>query len=201
MIYVLQVFPYEMVKGCKVRFALCVFMIFVVCILSRNAYSGQQPNITLNKTADMFFGVISFDTTHSGTIQLGTNGSVSIIGGVGIAHDGGGNSGTVGVTGSVADVIEIKCDTTGKLRNSNNTLNMQNVEVAIDTGVVFGSGNSCQGIKNNDAAAITVDLAVNPTPTILIGGELSVTSNSLVSGTYDSQNGGGKAITVRVIYQ
>ena len=190
-----------MVRRYKIRFASCVFVIFVVCILSRDAYSGAAGTITLNKTADMFFGTVEYDATHSANVNLGTDGIVTLTAATGVAHDGNGNPATVTVTGSVADVIEVKCQNRLILRLGGKRINVRRTEVAIDTGVSFGNGGRCRGTGGGATPAAVVDLAVNPNPTVLIGGRAQIRNSNLDSGTYSSQNGGGRSMRLRVIYQ
>lgn len=174
------------------------FFILIVLFLASTPANAQ---IVLNKSSNMFFGTIGYDVPHSGTVTLGTNGSVNIIGGTGLAYNSGGYAGSVAVTGTPLDVVEIKCETSGKMRLGNNTLNVSNIEVAINTGVAFGAGQSCNGAKRRSTPATTVDLAATPNPNVLMGGQVVIGANSLLSGTYNTTSGGGQAIQLTVIYQ
>ena len=175
-----------------------MYRIFIfLCLISAPA----TAQIVLNKSSNMFFGTIGYDTPHSGTITLGTNGNVSIIGGTGLAYNSGAHAGSVMVVGTPMDVVEIKCETSGKMRLGNSNLNVTNIEVAVNSGVAFGAGQRCRGVKRRDTPATTIDLAGTPLPNILMGGEVFVGANSLLSGTYNTTSGGGQAIQLTVIYQ
>lgn len=178
-------------------------LVLVTGIIAACAASAA---IVLTLNSNINFGIIEYQTTHSGNISIGTNGAVTLTGS-GLMYDTGATPGRISVTPSPATgVLIIKCDSTAKLKsNTGNTiLNMNNIQVSVNSGVAYGSGSLCQGIKNSDPAATTVNLASSPAPIIYIGGNLVIPSNALTSAaatSYSSTNSGGKAVTVRVIYQ
>lgn len=156
--------------------------------------------VVLSKGDDIDFGFLEFDVTHSGTLQLGTNGVLNVTG-TGLASDLATSSGVVTVTAPATGIVEVRCTNTGKLKNGNSSLDLTGVEIAVNTGLPFGSGSACQGTRNNDPTAAVIDLAATPTPNILIGGQMSVPANSLNAGTYTSATGGGSAITLAITIQ
>ncbi len=178
---------------------LAFILILVAIFCTKSDISHAQ--ITLTKNSDIFFGSLDYDATHSGTLQLGTDNNITLIGGSGIAHDGSSTVGSITAGGTPADVIEVKCTATGNMKLQGSSMSVQNTEIAIDSGVAFGSGFACQGVRNNNPPATTVDLAVNPSPVILIGGETIIPANGLASGTYVTFGQGTSPITIRVIFQ
>lgn len=178
---------------------LAFILILVAILCTKSDISHAQ--ITITKNSDMFFGSLDYDATHSGTLQLGTDNNITLVGGVGLSHDGASTVGSITARGTPSDVIEIKCATTGKMKLQGTSMDIINIEIAIDSGVAFGSGFACQGTKKNNTPATTVDLAVNPSPVILIGGETIIPANGLASGTYVTFGQGTSPITIRVIFQ
>lgn len=173
------------------------FGIFFVSMLASFSCFAQ---ITLTLNSSMNFGSLMFDATHSGSVTLGTNGSVGVSG-TGLAHSGGGYAGNVSIEGS-GEVVEIKCETSGQLSLQNNKIDISATEIVIDTGVSSGNGLACAGTKRNSPVVTTVDLSSNPTPEILMGATLTIDSNSLDSGQYNTSGGGGaKPITINVVVQ
>ena len=175
-------------------------LLILTAIFCTKSYDSNAQ-ITLTKNSGMFFGSLDYDATHSGTLQLGTDNNITLVGGVGISHDGSSTVGSVTAGGTPADVIEIKCTATGKMKLLGSSMDILNTEIAIDSGVAFGSGFACAGNRKNDPPATTVDLAVNPSPVILVGGEAIIPANSLASGTYVTFGSGTSPITIRVIFQ
>lgn len=160
------------------------------------------PTVTLVKNSNMSFGFLDYATTHSGSLRLGTNGIMTIVGGVGISSDNNTTAGSVTVTAPTSGIIEVKCTTSGILKLGNSGLDLINPEINVNVGVTFGSGNACQGNKGNSPPAAVIDLAVNPNPNILIGGRIDIPANGLVSGTYSTAVGGGaKTLTLTVVLQ
>jgi hypothetical protein len=176
-------------------------IVLSMLLLSMLVVPAAKAQLVLNKSNDMSFGTLEFDASHSGTIQLGTNGAITVVGASGIAHNGSGTAGRVTITGTPLDVVELKCTNSGKLTASGGPgIDLTNVEIAIDNGAAFGSALACQGTKKNSPVVTTIDLATNNSPVVLMGGALSLPNNGLSSETYDTL-GNGKAITLTVVFQ
>lgn len=158
--------------------------------------------ISATKGQDLNFGQVDYEPSHSGAIQLGTDGNIQLGSGTfGISLNGGTpTAGDITLSGDGQSTIEISCENNGVLTAGGaNTLNLQNVEFAVDAGQAFGSGTQCAGLA---APAAAIDLASNNTPKILIGGALNVASNAITSSnTYSTTNAGGDPVTMRVVYQ
>lgn len=175
-------------------FRLFIF-ILILCVLP---VSGNAQ-IVLTKLSDMFFGVVEYDTSHTGFVQLGTNGSLSTTGS-GFTVSGVGIAGQVEIAATPADVVEVRCDLNGRMALPTGELvNINRVEGVIDVGVPFGSGTRCDRVGRRRTPIATVDIAANPTPIVLLGARARI--RTLSSGVYDSTNGGGRPITVRVLFQ
>lgn len=176
------------------RFFLFIYFIGML------APSLATAQITLNINSQMNFGSLMFDATHSGTVQMGTNGSASVAG-TGLAHLGGSIAGNIGIEGS-GEVVEVKCSTSGQLSLQNSKIDISATEVSLDAGVNAGNAIACEGTKRSNPAVLVIDLSANSTPEILVGATLSISSNSLDSGLYDTSGGGGaKPIVLTVIVQ
>lgn len=157
--------------------------------------------ISLTKNTDMDFGDIEYDAVHSGSIQLGTDGTVILTGTAGLTLGAAGTTaGDVDISGDGANVIEISCETGGTLTDGGaNTLTLSAVEFTTGAGGVPGTGTACAGLGTTPG---TVDLAVTAAPTVLMGGTLNTTADAIdVDATYDTASAGGDPVTLRVVYQ
>ena len=168
-----------------------------------DAVIQTRAAITLSKISDMNFGIVEYDTAHSGQIQLATDNGVSLSGSSsGLTLPGGitSSAAKVDVSGDSQSTVEISCDSAGTLSDGDaHTLALQNVELAIDSGTSYGSGTPCAGVGVTSAA---VDLATNPSPTILLGGAVDAGPNSItVSSAFSTANAGGNPVKLRVVYQ
>lgn len=181
------------------RLSLTLMTILCSLICSVNAAKAQ---IVLSATSDIEFGVLEYDATYNGQVRLGTNGALTTTGS-GLVISGVGVPGQVGITGTPADVIEIKCRKNVRMAApTGERLTANRMEAAIDTGVPFNSGTRCDNLGGGKSPVAVIDLAVNPTPTVLIGGRIRINATAgLVSGTYSSTNAGGRSMRVRVIFQ
>jgi len=161
----------------------------------------MRAAITLSKTKDMDFGIIDYNPSHSGLIQLATNDTVTLSGASGLVLGGGTPAaGDITIGGDGQSIVEISCETSGTLSDGTaNNLNLQSIEYAIDTGVAFGAGTACAGLGTSP---FLVDLVSNPAPRILLGGEIDVSGDAIaVSSLYSTTNAGGDPVTVQVVYQ
>ena len=158
--------------------------------------------VSATKGQDMDFGYVDYDPIHAGQIQLGTDGSVQLGGGAsGVSLNGGTpTAGDITLSGDGQSTIQISCESSGVLGAGGvSTLNLQNVEFAIDTGQVYGSGTPCAGLSSSSA---TIDLASNNAPQIFFGGALDLSGNAITrSDHYSTANAGGDPVTVRIVYQ
>lgn len=181
------------------RLPLILMITLCSLIWSANAAKAQ---IVLSAISDMEFGVLEYDATYNGQVRLGTNGVLTTTGS-GLVISGVGVPGQVGITGTPADVIEIKCRKNVRLRTSaGDALTANRMEAAIDTGVPYNNATRCDNLGGARNPIAVIDLAVNPTPTVLIGGRIRINAGAgLVSGTYSSTNAGGRSMRVRVLFQ
>ena len=158
--------------------------------------------LSVTKSADMDFGNVSYETLHSGSIRLGTDGNVGLVGETGLFLESSAptNAGGVVVGGGNNSVIDVSCDVDGRLTaGGGNRLELVNTEIALNAGVSGGSGTLCNGVKN---VVMTVDTAVSPVPLILVGGEIDTTADGIDGDlSYSTANSGGQAVTIRVVFQ
>lgn len=185
----------------KVSAKAILFAFLTLCLIPLSYSKVSAQTVVLTKNSDMSFGDVDYGATYSGTVQLGTNGSLTLTGATGLSTNGAGQAGSVTITSTGTGIVEIKCDPDGKMKNGNSSLDIANTEITVDAGVSFGSGMPCQGIKNPNPVVTTVDLAANPSPDIFLGGSVVIANGSLNSGTYVTAVGGGKPITIRVVFQ
>ena len=162
----------------------------------------SQAQIVLTKVSDMEFGVLEYDATYNGQVRLGTDGNLTTTG-TGLAISGTGRAGQVSWTATPADVVEVKCRRNARMFTpTGERLNVNRTEASIDVGVPFGSGTRCDNLGGARTPVAVIDMAVNPNPTVFIGGRIRINAGAgLVSGTYSTTNAGGRVMRVRVIFQ
>ena len=176
---------------------------FFVCalpILIFKSFIAQAQ--VVNTLSSVDFGSFDFATNYNGRIQLGTNGNVQTTG-FGISSNGGETAGHLQVTAPGTGIIDIKCATTATLADPVGTdLTIVNIEIAVNTGVAFGSANACNGLGGGDAIAATIDLDALPTPNIYIGGEIVIsTPITLPTDKMYSTTGAGTPIMLSIVTQ
>lgn len=181
------------------------YLLFVLICFPLSLWAASSlAQITLNITSGIHFGQYEYDSSHSGTIRMGTDGNITIVGGSGVSYvSGTASPGTVAVSGSPQDVIELKCEPGGRIQIQSNgrNLNVREMEIAADVGVPFGNAAHCTGTGRRRAPALVIDLATNPNPIILMGGEIRLGNNRLASGTHFASNPGGDTLRLRVVFQ
>jgi len=158
--------------------------------------------IVLGNEVDMDFDLIEFSAAPAGgdTASLGTNGNIAYAGN--FTGAGTGIAGEVEVTtGTVGQVVEIFCDSSGVLTDgAGASINVTNIEVDFGAGSAFGGGAACNGVAG--AAADTLTLAGGGADVVLFGGRLDgATAAAFVAGNYSTANAGGDNIQVDVFYQ
>lgn len=166
-------------------------------------FFAAQPcalaQISLGVSSSMSFGQIDYDASPTGHLELGTDGNVSAFGS-GIAVGGFPNAGTVSVTGNTG-TIDIRCASVVTLADNNsNSYDITDIEIAVNTGLPFGSAEACQGAGSGDPVALSLDLFINPNPTLFFGGRVSI-DNTVTSGQFSTLNTGGTPLTLRVVFQ
>lgn len=135
---------------------------------------GAFAQIVTSTNALVDFGRFDFAASHNGVIQLGTDGNVNVSG-FGIAARNNGNAGRVQITSPDTGTLELRCAVSGLLVDPSATdLTISNIEVAVNTGVVFGSGLACGGALLADPVVALLDMDSLGDPDILIGGQVIV---------------------------
>lgn len=176
--------------------------ILCTIILSFVMFSSVVRAQVVNNISDLGFGSFDFDTTYNATIQLATNGSLNIIGS-GIVSNGGETAGQIRITSPDTGLVDIKCSSSAVLSDPTATdLTISSIEISVNSGVSFGSGDACNGVGAGDAVAVTVDMDALPDPNIFIGGEIVI--NSAITLPTDhtySSSGAGTPVTLSVVVQ
>jgi len=192
-----------LIKMVMCMIAMCYGHAAMALDVDTNASIGAFSALSITKTADMNFGNVSYETPHSGSIFLGTDGVVILRGSSGLFLESNAptNAGAVVVTGDTGgSVIDISCQRNGTMTDgAGNSLRVQRAEIAISTGVPARSGTRCLGLNN---IILTVDTNVDPVPMILMGGRIN-TNNDAIDGDleYNTLNAGGSPVRLRVVYQ
>ncbi len=164
-------------------------------------HSARAQVVTSANTA-ISFGTIELADTHSGNVQLATNGDVQTTGS-GLSARDDGNAGSIKITEPDTGIIDIKCASSGQLVDAvAPSLTIQNIEIAINTGVSFGNGIACRGILPADPVTTSIDMDALPDPDILVGGEVVINNISpLPTDRMYSTNAGGNAIRLSITVQ
>lgn len=181
------------------RYPLHILLALLLCALF---FPGSTNAQTLVQNANVNFGTVDFDGSHSTWMYLGTDGNITTTGS-GIVSYNDGHAGSVTITAPAIGIVEVKCNKNARLNGPNATqLLMSQHEVALNTGVPFGSGASCDGTGNSKAASLVIDLGATPSPTILLGARLKLRNDSTIaeSGEYTSI-GTGTKFRIRVLFQ
>lgn len=178
---------------------LCASMLCLFVMAGGRSFVHAQ---TINSISPVDFGSVDFAATYNARIRLGTDGNVQISG-FGMTSNGGETAGHVRITLPDTGIVEVKCVTSALLTDPTATsLTIENIEIAVTTGVAFGSGISCQGIGGGDAVTTTIDMDALPDPDIFIGGEIVIsTPITLPTDHVYNTTGSGTPITLSVVVQ
>ena len=178
---------------------------FIVALLIPMLLWGASgmAQITLSLNSGIHFGTYEFDTSHRGDVEMGTDGNITIVNNTGLSYAGGASPGAVTISAAPQDVVEIRCEGAGRIivQSNGERLNVRDMELAVDTGVPYGSGIECIGTANRNDPVLLLDLATNTTPTILMAGRLRIFRDRLDSGFHSASNPGGDTLRLRVLFQ
>lgn len=155
------------------------------------------PFIFLGSQVTMDFDQIDFDAGASGSVNLGTNGNISYIGGYSGGGLGTAGSFVISIGNNNGTSINIGCDTGATLTDINgNSVSLTNVEFVLGAAsrTGFGAGISCQGVGNTG----NFNLSVTASRTVYIGGSLNLPIAPASSGLYSTNNPGGNDIQFSV---
>ncbi len=165
-----------------------------------DATLNTREAVSLTKNTDMDFGTIEYAAVHSGTLQLGSNGTPVLNAPIGLTLDATGSTAGDITINHTAGTVEVTCEVGGTLDDgSANTITLQSVGFDVNTGAAFGAmANTCGGLG---VGPVSVDTTALPNPQILIGGELDLNGSVIVAGgpTYSTTTG-GDPVTFRVIF-
>ena len=178
-----------------------LYLLFI-CIAFLTSPSAAFAQFVLSNPSDVTFGSIAFSTSYSGSLRLGTDGNLTIIGS-GMVSSNDSQAGHVIITSPDSGIVEIKCRATGQMiAPGATTLDIVDTEISVDTPQVFGSGDACGGTTGASPVAATVNLATNPDPDIFIGGRINIPGPITLPGNVSySSIGGGQAITLSFTLQ
>ncbi len=176
------------IRRLKTRFfyAFAAFLALVPCL--------QPAAQALVNPVAMAFGKIDFFTPHTGSISLGTDGSVATSGN--FSGNGIGVAGQLEITGTTGDVVEVSC-ANGTLAHSSGATLALFGEVVVGPGAVgpWGVGAACAGLT-----AVLLTHSINATAAeniLFLGGRLTPTT--LQNGPYSTANPGGAPLGVRAV--
>lgn len=158
---------------------------------------------TISTLSGLDFGDFDFATTYSGAIQLATNSTLNTTGS-GISYNGGAARGHIRVTAPVTGIIDIKCTTTAQMVSPPDAdpFDIDQIELAVTTGVAFGSGDTCNGLGGGDAVATTIDLDANPTPDIYIGARINIPTPITLPASHSyTTTGTGTPVMLSIVIQ
>ncbi len=163
--------------------------------------NGVIAQVSMSTMADMNFGAIMFTQNHSGVLQLGTNGNVTVIG-YGLEHSGMTSAGEININSEDAGTAEMRCSTEGNLSflGATEDLPLRKVEVSTNTSKPFGSADACKGI-NFHQPTLLLDMAGSSNTKLFIGAELDLSNSKLQhSGEYSTIQG-GSPISIDIVFQ
>ena len=185
----------------KRKCTIYLFTVFLALSISARALVTHAQ--TINTISSIDFGDFDFATTYNGTIQLGTNDTLNTTGS-GISYNGGATRGQIRVTAPGTGIIDVKCATTAQMVSppSADPFDIDQIELAVTTGVAFGSGNSCNGLGGGDAVATTVDLDANPNPDIYIGARINIPTPITLPASHSyTTTGTGTPVMLSIVVQ
>lgn len=185
-------------RSLKAHFLIALCLLFTLTCFIHETYA----QIVTSDNTSISFGTIDFADTHNGNIQLGTDGQVNATG-YGLSARNNGNAGSIKITEPNTGIIDVKCASSAQLIDSvAPSLDIQNIEIAINTGVSFGNGIACQGLLPANPVTTTIDMDALPDPDILVGGEVVINNISpLPTDRVYSTSGGGSAIRLSITIQ
>lgn len=181
---------------------ICFKLFGLFCLLCLAWQGRGHAQVVVSTLAGLDFGSVEFAISYAGNIQLGTDGNIGTTG-FGMVAAGNGNAGAVRVTQPNTGMVEFKCSQSAELDDPTATaLNITNIEIAVNSGVPFGSGTSCQGTAIADPVAVLLDMDALGDPTILIGGEVVISGTiTLPSDRIYSTIGPGEPIQLSLVIQ
>ncbi len=177
-------------------------------IISSNAQAATQDvgasltahgAIAFSNVQDISFGHIDYDVIHKGSLRLGTDGNIKLVGDEGLVLSGSASSGSMTVS-SDGTTVEISCDQDATLTNANgDTIGLNHAIITNGVGVDFEVAKRCADIGNQPLVDSTGIVNLKFGGALTIGTALG--GNNLTGGTYSTANAGGSPITVSVVYQ
>lgn len=171
-------------------------------VLSGAFFSAATQAQVLDSVSDLAFGSFDFNTAYNATIQMATNGNLSVSGS-GVTSNGGEAAGHIRITSPDTGIVDVKCVQTAVLSDATATdITIESIEIAVDAGVAFGAGNACNGVGGGDAVVVSVDMVAFPDADIYIGGEINVaTPMTLPTDKTYSTGGAGTPIMLSIVVQ
>lgn len=181
----------------RVKAFICLTLLALSLIITSNVMAQ-----VIESVSDINFGSYDFSSSYNVQIQLGTDGNASVIG-TGVSFNGGESAGQIRITSPDTGIVEIKCGATAQLTDPTATsLTIENIEIAINTGVSFGNGSACHGVGGGDAIAAIIDIDAIPDPNVYIGGEISISGAiTLPTDHVYNSTGTGTPVALSIVIQ
>lgn len=166
-----------------------------------HANANFRAALTLSKIADMEFNTIETAAAPAAgdLANLGTDDAITYA-----ANFSGAGTGTAGevdiTTGTDGATIDVFCETSGILTNgATSSIQVNNVEVVMETGVATGTGTACAGLAT---AALSPVLNLTTNNTVLMGGRIDgATAAGFVNAAHSTTLAGGDPVQLDVQYQ
>lgn len=182
----------------RIKNPLCIFLKLVWIFLFPGLVFAQSVQMTSD--SNLSFGLIEFSiASHQGELTVGTNGGVTLSGS-GLYYQDGAVPAQITITGN-SGVVEIKCESTATLAANGSTLEITDIDAALNTGAPPGAGQDCNGVAGANPDAIVADLGAEPNPRIFFGGKLNILSGSLSGGETYNTSSGGNPLTISATFQ
>ena len=132
-----------------------------------------------------------------GTARLGTNSSISYLGG--LIGAGFGTAGLIRVTGKNGAAVDISCSTAATLSNGSDTIAVTSIEMVVGANAGTSPGGPgvvpCLGIGLTSVQLV----AGNNNPNAALIGAALATTGTESGGSYDTSNSGGLPLFIEMV--
>lgn len=173
---------------------------FVSALVAGTTNVHGFPSLTLSGSVDTDFGEIMYSAAATGSISMGTDGSINYVGGFSGPSVGTAAQFTV-IRLYGSSTITISCETGGTMANATgDTIQIDQVEFVFGSGsrTSFGGGIGCAGLGNTVGGTFSLS-GGSASRTLYVGMRLNISSPISSGGLYDTGIGGGDDITFEAI--
>ncbi len=157
--------------------------------------------VSVTKNADLDFGGIDFTAGHIGVVQVGPDGNAALSGDTNLTLTGSTAAGDLSIA-STSGIIDITCDATAIIDDGTTPLSISEVKWDVSTATYGAAANTCAGLGTS---AVSIDTSSSNNPTILVGAELTIGTDDLLTSSgstaFDTSTGTGDPVTFRMVFQ